>query len=77
MDYKIPYVVLVSKFIEYFRVPLEGELSEPVEQNHEVTTTPLHEIKIKKINDDHWICQADAEIAGVEAGKTWLQMLLM
>jgi len=26
LDYRIHYVVLVSKFIKYFRVPLEGEL---------------------------------------------------
>jgi len=30
MDYRIPYVVLISKFIQYFKVPDEGELIEPV-----------------------------------------------
>jgi len=34
--YRISYVVLVLEFIENFRVPLEGELVEPVKQNHEV-----------------------------------------
>jgi len=53
VDYRIPYVVLVSKFIEYFRMPLEGELSKPVKQNHEVTTKTLHKIGLKKINDDY------------------------
>jgi len=60
VDYRISYVVLVSKFIEYFRVPLDGEPSEPVKQHHEVITATLHKIGLKKVNDDHWVCQADA-----------------
>jgi len=32
MDYRIPYVVLISKFIQYFKVPDEEELIEPVKQ---------------------------------------------
>jgi len=70
-------VVLVSKFIEYFRVPLDGELSKPVKQHHEVTVETLHKIRLKKINDDHWICQADAENVGAELRKKWLEMLQM
>jgi len=64
--YRIPYVVLVSKFIEYFCVPLDGELSEPFKQHHEVTTATLHKIGLKKVNNAHWVCQADAESAGAE-----------
>ena len=30
MDYRIPYVVLILKFIQYFKVLDEGELIEPV-----------------------------------------------
>jgi len=30
MDCRIPYVVFISKFIQYFKVPDEGELIEPV-----------------------------------------------
>jgi len=63
VDYKIPYVVLVLKLIEYFCVPLDGELSEHVKQHHEVTTVTLHKIGLNKINDDHWVCQADTENA--------------
>jgi len=58
VDYKIPYVVLVSKFIEYFCVSPEGQLSEPIKQNYDVIATTLHKIRLKKVNNDHWICQA-------------------
>jgi len=52
VDYKIPYVVLVSNFIEYFCVPLEGEIVELVKQNHEVLATTLHKIGLTKINNE-------------------------
>jgi len=29
-DYRFPYVVLMSKLIEHFKIPFEGELIEPI-----------------------------------------------
>jgi len=59
VNYRIPYVVLVSKFIEYFEVDLEGELVEVVKPYNEVSVATFHKIRLKKVNDDHWICKAD------------------
>jgi len=59
--------MLVSKFIEYFLVPLEGELVELVKQNHKVSETTLPKIGLTKINNEEWICQADAGNAGADA----------
>ena len=43
VEYKIPYIVLISQFIEYFEIDTEKEVVE----------------QAKAQNDDHWICKAD------------------
>jgi len=50
MDYRIPYVVLISKFIQYFKVPDEGELIEPVKQAFEMNTTNFNKMRLIKVN---------------------------
>ena len=50
MDYRIPYVVLISKFIQYFKVPDEGELIEPVKQAFEMNTTNFNKMGLIKVN---------------------------
>jgi len=56
MDYRVPYVVLVSKVIEHFSIDLEGELTEIVKAHNEITCSMKHKIGLQKINDDHWVC---------------------
>jgi len=51
-EYKIPYVVLVSKLVEYFGVDIDRELIEIVKPHHEVIATTFHKI-VLKIDDDH------------------------
>ena len=50
MDYRIPYVVLISKFIQYFKVPDEGELIEPIKQAFEMNTTNFNKMGLIKVN---------------------------
>ena len=50
MDYGIPYVVLISKFIQYFKVPDEGELIEHVKQAFEMNTTNFNKMGLIKVN---------------------------
>jgi len=50
MDYQVPYVVLVSKFIQYFKVPDEGELVESVKQAFEMNTTTFNKMGLIKVN---------------------------
>jgi len=45
VDYRIPYIMLVSKFMEHFGVDLDGKLVETIKP-HEVTAATLH-------NGDH------------------------
>jgi len=48
-EYHIKYVVLVSKFIEYFEVDVESEVVENVKAQHEVTAATLHKIGLKRV----------------------------
>jgi len=50
MDYLVPYVVLISKFIQYFKVPDKGELVEPVKQAFEMNTTNFNKMGLIKVN---------------------------
>jgi len=54
-DYKFSYVVLVSKLIEHFKIPLEGEIVKPVKQSYEVSATNLHKIGMTHINNCQWV----------------------
>jgi len=68
-EYHIPYVVLVSKFIEHFEVDVDCEVVEAVKAQHEVTATILHKIGLKKVDDDYWICRANKEEAGQQQNQ--------
>lgn len=56
VDYRIPYIMLVSKFMEHFGVDLDGKLVETIKP-HEVTAATLH-------NGDHQACRAKEEGKG-------------
>jgi len=61
VDYRLPYVVLISKFIQNFQIPLEGESVEPVKQNYEVSKSTLHKIGLTQDNNGQWVSQGDVE----------------
>jgi len=68
-EYRIPYVVLVSKFIEYYEVDVDNEVVEVVKAQHEITATTLHKIGLKKVDDEYWICRADEEEVGQQPNQ--------
>jgi len=57
-------VVLISNFIEYFEVDVEGEVVEAVKAHNEITVATLNKIGLNKVNDDYWVCKVDGD--GVE-----------
>ena len=59
VEYRIPYVVLISQFIEYFEIDTEEEVVEQVKAQNEISVAILNKIGLIKVNDDHWICKAD------------------
>jgi len=48
-DYHYPYVVLIIKFLHYFEVDLEGELSELVKTSSEINNDSLSKMGFTKI----------------------------
>ena len=73
-DYRLPYVVLISKFLQNCFIPLEGELEEPLKQTCEISKSTLNKIGLTQDNNGRWIIQGEAkneeqaeEVAGEDA----------
>jgi len=65
-DYHYPYVILISKFLNYFEVGLEEETSELVKSTHEVNNGSLSKIGFTKIAG-RWVSK-DGEHGGSSSG---------
>ena len=63
LEYRIPYVILLSNFIEYFEIDVEGEVVEEVKALNQISTANLTKIGLKKMKNKKWICKADEESA--------------
>ena len=61
LEYRIPYVILLSQFIEYFDIDLETEVVEEIKALNQITTANLTKIGLKKMKNRKWICKADEE----------------
>jgi len=59
VEFRIPYVVLISHFIDYFEIDTDTEVVELVTTQNEVSASTLNKIGLIKVNDDHWICKTD------------------
>jgi len=60
-EFRIPYAILISSFIEYYDIDVENELIEEVKAHNEITVATLNKIELKKVNENQWICKASAE----------------
>jgi len=60
-EFRIPYAILISSFIEYYDIDMENELIEEVKAHNEITVATLNKIELKKVNENQWICKASAE----------------
>jgi len=69
-EFKIPYAILISSFIEYYDIDVENELSEEVKAQSEITVATLNKIGLKKVNGNQWICKATAEEDETEGAGT-------
>jgi len=71
LDYRLPYVVLISKLLEHFGVDLEDELSKSMKPNNEVNHIMLDKIGLVKANNGTWMCKLDGgSIRGVGPSET-------
>jgi len=53
VEYKIPYAVMISQFIEYFEMVTEEDVVETVKAQNEISSTTLNKIGLIKMNDNH------------------------
>jgi len=51
MDFKLSYMVLISKFIEYFGVDVDDKLEEPTSTLNHVSCFNLHKMGFSKVNN--------------------------
>ena len=60
-DYHFPYVVLISKFLQYFEIDLEEELSEMVKPSHEVNNGSLSKMGFIKVGEK-WVSKDEEQV---------------
>jgi len=58
MDFKLPHVVLISKFIEHFGVDVKGELEESTGLLIHVSTLNMHKMGFTKVGNT-WLVEGD------------------
>ena len=51
LEYHIPYVILLSQFIEYFDIDVETEVVEEIKALNQITITNLTKIGLKKMKN--------------------------
>ena len=63
LEYHIPYVIMLSKFIDYIEIDVEDEIVEEVEAVNQISTANLTKIGLMKLKNKKWVCKADEETA--------------
>jgi len=79
LEYHIPYVVLLSSFIDYFEIDVEGEVVEEVKTLNQISAATLNKIGLRKVKNKKWVCKAeeDTTIQDDEEDETDLKMKLV
>jgi len=62
VEYRTPYVVLISQFIEYFEIDTDEEVVEPAKTQNEISVVTLSKIGQTKVNDENSICCSDFSV---------------
>ena len=66
-DFKLPYVVLISKIIEHFGVDVEGKLEESSSLLNHVSTLNIHKMGFTKIGNT-WLVEGEVVAANIDVG---------
>jgi len=61
-DFHYPYAILISKFLHYFEVDIEGELAEVIKPSSEINSGSLSKVGFTKIGG-RWVSK-DGDLAG-------------
>jgi len=65
-NFKLPYVVLISNFIEYFEADVEGELEESTTLLNHISTLNIHKMGFTKLGNT-WLVE-NKVVANVKVG---------
>jgi len=57
-DDRLPHVILVSKFLQYFEVDMDKELTEVVNRSHEINNSSLNKMGFIKL-DNMWVSKEE------------------
>jgi len=61
-DFRYPYAILISKFLHYFEVDIEGVLAEVIKPSNEINSGSLSKMGFTKIGE-RWVSK-DGDYAG-------------
>ena len=61
LEYRIPYVIMLSKFIDYFEIDVGDEIVEEVKVVNQISTANLTKIGLVKLKNKKWVGKADEE----------------
>jgi len=59
LEYRIPYVTMLSKFIDFFEIDVEDEIVEEVKAVSQISTANLTKIGLVKLKNKKWVSKAD------------------
>ena len=59
LEYRIPYVTMLSKFIDYFEIDVEDEIVGEVKAVNQISTANLIKIGLVKLKNKKWVSKAD------------------
>jgi len=59
LEYRIPYVTMLSKFIDYFEIDVEDEIVEEVKAVNQISTANLTKNGLVKLKNKKWVSKAD------------------
>ena len=51
VDYRFPYAIMVSKFLDYFEVDVKDELNETMKAESEIDCSTLLKMRFQKSNN--------------------------
>jgi len=63
LEYSIPYVILLSNFINYFEIHVEGKVVKEVNALNQISAANLSKFGLKIIKNKKWICKVDEKSA--------------
>ena len=59
ITYKFPYVVLIYKIIEHFKIDVVGEVYDDTATDYEISRKHLAKMGLKETSDGKWVMSSE------------------